>query len=191
MSRQTTLLTAHKGVDLHAATAVRVMRERLEGGDRLLALFRCELHTFSDEPSGGGMDRLLDNGRYFNPNKHHYGHFVLDGGGIVGDAAGGALPPAWPGELRGTDLAALAGDGAALYTRLLGGTPPAGATAVDVAAWPREQEGPLVSGVLWRLVLQADRDEAAGLGDSLAVARERKRGLLINPHMEAWSLVVR
>ncbi len=60
-----------------------------------------------------------------------------------------------------------------------------------MAAWPREQDGPLVSGVLWRLVLRCGRDEAAALGDDLAVARGRKRGLLVNPHMEAWCLVVR
>ena len=191
MSRQTTLLTAHKGVDLHAATAVRVMRERLEGGDRLLALARCELHTFGGEPAGLDLDRLLDNGRCFNPNKHHYGHFVLAEGGALDDAAGGGLPAAWPGELRGTDLAALAADGPALYARLLGGPLPTDATAVDVAAWPREQAGPLVSGVLWRLVLRCGRNEAAALGDTLAVARGRKRGLLINPHMESWRLVVR
>ncbi|PIE75993.1 hypothetical protein CSA17_04515 [bacterium DOLJORAL78_65_58] len=34
MSRQNTLLTSHKGVDLHAASALLVMKDRLEGGDR-------------------------------------------------------------------------------------------------------------------------------------------------------------
>ncbi|MBE0567898.1 MAG: hypothetical protein IH621_18230, partial [Krumholzibacteria bacterium] len=63
--------------------------------------------------------------------------------------------------------------------------------AVDVAAWSREQAGPVTSGVLWRLVLAVPPAEAAALGDTLAVARERKRGLLINPHMEAWRAVVR
>ncbi|MFO7608176.1 MAG: hypothetical protein R6X35_03095 [Candidatus Krumholzibacteriia bacterium] len=195
MSRRITLLTAHKGVDLHAATAVRVMRERLEGGDRLVALHRCELHTFvagdGDAGAGAGIARLLDNGRYYNPNKHHYGHFAADGAEPWTDAAGGLLPAAWPGEAAGTDLAALAGDGAALYARLLGGPLPADRTAVDVAAWPREQDGPVTSGVLWRLVLDAPRAAAAALGDTLAVARGRKRGLLINPHMEAWRAIVR
>lgn len=191
MSRRITLLTAHKGVDLHAATAVRVMRERLEGGDRLVALYRCELHTFVDADAGAGIARLLDNGRYYNPNKHHYGHFAAPGAGPWTDAAGGPLPAAWPGEVAGTDLAALAGDGAALYARLLGGPLPAGCSAVDVAAWPREQAGPVTSGVLWRLVLDAPRAAAAALGDTLAVARGRKRGLLINPHMEAWRAIVR
>lgn len=194
MSRLTILLTAHKGVDLHAATAVRVMRERLEGGDRLVALHRCELHTYGDGQTGGPGDpmaRLLDNGRYFNPNKHHYGHFELAEAGPWADAGAGSLPAAWPGRLRGTDLVALAGDPAALYARLLGGPTPAGCTAVDVAAWAREQDGPVTSGVLWRLVLAVEPAEAAALGDALAVARERKRGLLINPHMEAWRTVVR
>lgn len=189
MTRLTTLLTAHKGVDLHAATAVRVMRDRLEGGDRLAALHRCELHVFAGEPAGVSLARLLDTGRFYNPNKHHYGHFELDGGGPWTEA--GALPAAWPGEARGSDLAALGGGGAALYARLLGGAVPAGCTAVDVAAWPREQDGPVTSGVLWRLVLRAPADEAAALGEVLAVARERKRGLLVNPHMESWRMAVR
>jgi hypothetical protein len=191
MSRRTTLLTAHKGVDLHAATAVRVMRDRLEGGDRLAALFRCEMHSFVGEPAGVSAERLLDNGRYFNPNKHHYGCFVLDGDGDFGDTAGGALAAAWPGDPAGTDLAALAADGPGLYARLLGGPVPDGCTAVDVAAWARDQQGPVTSGVLWRLVLRAGADEAGALGELLAVARERKQGLLINPHMEAWRTVVR
>ena len=75
MSRQTTLLTSHKAVDLHAATAFRVMRERLDGGETLQGLFRCEMHTFSPQESGLTMERLLGAGRYFNPNKHHFGHF--------------------------------------------------------------------------------------------------------------------
>lgn len=191
MSRRITLLTAHKGVDLHAATAVRVMRDRLEGGDRLAALHRCELHTFAADAAGVSAARLLDNGRYFNPNKHHFGHFELEAADAWTDAAGGALATAWPGEARGSDLAALAHDAAQLYARLLGGPVPAGCTAVDVAAWVRDQQGPVTSGVLWRLVLRAGRDEAGRLGELLAVARERKQGLLINPHMEAWRTVVR
>ena len=191
MSRRTTLLTSHKGVDLHAATAVRVMRERLEGGDRLQSLRRCELHTFAGEPDGVSMARLLDNGRYFNPNKHHYGHFVLDEATPWTDTAGGPLDPRWPGALRGTDVAALADDAAAVYASLLGGPLPEGCTAVDVATWARDQQGPVLSGVLWRLVLRAGAAEAADLGETLAVTRERKRGLLLNPHMDSWLTVVR
>ncbi|HPF71859.1 MAG TPA: hypothetical protein PLQ13_14395, partial [Candidatus Krumholzibacteria bacterium] len=115
MSRRITLLTAHKGVDLHAATAARVMRGRLDGGDRLVALHRCELHTFADDAAGVSAARLLDNGRYFNPNKHHYGHFELEGAAAWTDASGGALEAGWPGAARGSDLAALAGDARALY----------------------------------------------------------------------------
>jgi len=191
MSRRTTLLTSHKGVDLHAATAVRVMRDRLEGGDRLVRLQRCELHTFLDEPAGMSVPRLLDHGRYYNPNKHHFGHFALEDAEVWADTAGGALDPRWPGLLRGTDLAALADDSDALYLRLLGGPLPEGTTAVDVVTWPRDQQGPVCSGVLWRLVLRANGEEAAAIGENLAVARERKRGLLVNPHMEAWRSVVR
>lgn len=191
MSRQTTLLTSHKGVDLHAASAIRVMQDRLTGGDRLSALYRCEMHTFWDGADDVSMKRLLDNGRYFNPNKHHYGHFELTGPEPWNDTGNGPLPEAWPGELRGTDMTALDGRTEALYDQLLGGDPPADRIAVDVAAWPRQQDGPVLSGVLWRLVLNIMPDEALALGDRLAVARGRKDGLLVNPHMENWRTVVR
>lgn len=190
MSRQTTLLTSHKGVDLHAASAVLVMKERLEGGDRLASLHRCEMHTWWGEPAGVDMARILDTGRFYNPNKHHYGHFETEAG-PWGSPKGGDLVEAWPGTVAGTDLEELAGESAALYTRLLGGPVPDGHRAVDVAAWSRDQDGPVFSGVLWRLVVAGGTDEAARVGEGLAVARSRKEGLLINPHMEAWLSRVR
>lgn len=190
MSTQTTLLTSHKGVDLHAASAVRVMKDRLEGGDRLAALYRCEMHTWWGDPAGVSMKRVLDTGRYFNPNKHHYGHFATEA--APWDAPrGGAFDEAWPGDLVATDLGDLVGDRDALYARLLGGAVPGGHHAVDVAAWSRDQEGPVFSGVLWRLVVAGGADEAHRIGEGLAVARSRKAGLLINPHMEAWLSRVR
>jgi hypothetical protein len=190
MSSQTTLLTSHKGVDLHAATAVRVMQDRLEGGDRLLALRRCELHTWHGEPAGVSMERLLDTGRFFNPNKHHYGHFELIDA-PAWERADNALAAVWPGTVRGTDLTAPAAGAQGLYDLLLGGAAPADAVAVDVAAWARDQEGPVTSGVLWRLVVRVPAAEALALGEHLAVARARKQGMLINPHMEAWLAVAR
>jgi hypothetical protein len=186
---QTTLLTSHKGVDLHAATALRVMKERLAGGERLEGLYRCELHTFWGNPEGVDMDRLLDTGRFYNPNKHHFGHFELETGAPAwfdAPAAGHGLDPRWPGTLRSTDLTPAAGEGPQLYERLLGGTPGAGLTAVDVVSFPLGQEGPVLSGVLWRLVLSGDAASAREAGDLLAVARSRKEGLLVNPHMESW-----
>ncbi|PIE75994.1 hypothetical protein CSA17_04520 [bacterium DOLJORAL78_65_58] len=95
------------------------------------------------------------------------------------------MPAAWPGELVATDLEGFSG-GRALYDRLLGGTPAKGLSAVDVVAFPLGQDGPVLSGVLWRLLLSGDPAEAADIGHGLAVARTRKQGLLINPHMEAW-----
>ena len=88
---QTTLLTSHKGVDLHAATAVRVMQRAPRGRRRACArLHRCELHTFWGEADGRRiLDRLLEIGRFFNPNKHHYGHFET----------GRGRPP-WLGDAR-------------------------------------------------------------------------------------------
>jgi len=190
MSTQTTLLTSHKGVDLHAASAVRVMQERLEGGDKLASLHRCEMHTWWGEPAGVTMKRILDTGRYFNPNKHHYGHFGMENE-PWDSPRGGTFDPAWPGELVGTDVDDLVDDPHLLYGRLLGGPVPDGHHAVDVAAWSRDQDGPVFSGVLWRLVVAGDADEARRIGEGLAIARSRKQGLLINPHMEAWLSRVR
>ena len=72
---QTTLLTSHKGVDLNAATTLLVMKDRLKKKHLLKGPYRCEMHTFRGEAGGLSIGRLLEIGRYFNPNKHHYGHF--------------------------------------------------------------------------------------------------------------------
>jgi len=190
---QTTLLTSHKGVDLHAATAQLVMKDRLEGGGRLAGLFRCEMHTYWGEPEGWSVERLLDVGRFFNPNKHHFGHFEwaeCDTDWLRGGASTTVLDARWPGRALGTDLTGTAADGD-LYDLLLGGRPGAGVTAVDVASFPRGQAGPVLSGVLWRLLITGDRETALDTGSKLAVARHRKEGLLVNPHMEAWQVTAR
>jgi hypothetical protein len=194
MSAQNTLLTSHKGVDLHAATAVRVMQRHLGGGDALVALHRCEFHTSWEGSGVPAVADLLEIGRFFNPNKHHYGHFRL----AAGDApwtsgVGGALDAAWPGTPVASSV--VVGAGAALpedlYDRLLGGALPAGCVAVDVAAFPLGEPGPVVSGVLWRLVLADDGRDPSRLADRLAIARAGDQGLLVNPHLEGWLTALR
>ncbi|MFO7654154.1 MAG: hypothetical protein R6X25_10070 [Candidatus Krumholzibacteriia bacterium] len=194
MNEQITLLTSHKGVDLHAATAVRVMRERLDGGEALVRLSRAECHTFWRSPGDGDNDgpevaRLLESTRYYNPNKHHFGHFALAGAApwTDADSRGAALPAGWPGTPTASDLPDLGG----LYARLLGGEPADGAMAVDVCAWHLGRQERMLSGVVWRLVLRPGQHDPAQLAERLAVARSRELGLLVNPHMEAWRSVVR
>jgi hypothetical protein len=193
MTAQHTLLTCHKGVDLHAETAARVMRTRLHGGERLVALQRGEYHTFWE---GNAPDLsiagLLESGRYFNPNKHVYGHFQLQGGGepwYVDETGfrGAPLAAGWPGEALATDCGSA---GAALYDRLLGGSPETGQVAVDVCAFPLGERGPLLSGVIWRLVLEAGEQDVDALVAGLVVARSGREGLLVNPHMQGWLLGV-
>lgn len=178
-----TLLTSHKGVDLHAATARRVMQQRLTGGDRLADLRRCEFHVFGGTHSAPTLASLLGVGRYYNPNKHRYGHFELKSGFCWDHGSGGALPAGWPGS-------PLAGDvgepSAALLDELLGGCAPVDHIAVDVAAWMRGQEGGLLSGTLWRLIIRGCGDQALATGTALAVARGGRDGLLVNPHLEYW-----
>lgn len=189
MSAQNTLLTSHKGVDLHAATAVRVMQRRLGGGDALVALHRCELHTVWEAPGAPAVADLLEIGRYFNPNKHHYGHFHLAAGESPWTSGvGGALSAAWPGTPVASSLAAWPED---LYDRLLGGALPAGRVAVDVAAFPLGEPGPVASGVLWRLVIADDGRDPSRLADRLAIARAGDQGLLVNPHLEGWLTALR
>lgn len=183
-----TLVTGHKGVDLHAATARRVMQDRLRGGDRLADLRRCAFHVFGGALAVPGraaptLDELLATGRYFNPNKHHYGCFAATTPFAWDQGDGQPLPAGWPGPARAGDRGAV---GASLWDDLLGGPAPAGCTAVDVAAWARGQQPPVVSGTIWRLVLRGDAATAADAGAALAVARGGRDGLLVNPHMECW-----
>ena len=180
----TTLLTAHKGVDLHAATALTVMRDRLEGGEHLVGLYRCQWHAFAAEAVTGGAGTLLETGRYYNPNKHHYGVFTFSGDDPWQAASGAALPGRWPGTAVDSDLEI----GEDLYAVLLGGHPGVGFTAVDVASRVRGQQQAVCSGVLWRLVLDVPGERAVAVAGKLSVARRRKEGLLVNPHLERWLL---
>ncbi len=187
MTTRTTLLVSHKGVDLHAATAVRVMQRRLEDGEALRGLARCELHTFVDDGERCRVTDLLEIGRYFNPNKHHYGHFewtAAEAGAFEDPAPGGAaLATAWPGEAVASDLDT---PPVRLYERLLGGPVPDGCVAVDLAAMPLG-DGELVrTGVLWRLVLDDDGRAPERLAERLAIARSGDQGLLVNPHLDRW-----
>jgi len=179
------LVTAHKGVDLHAATARRVMQGRLLGGERLADLRRCEFHAFGGAADGGPpLAELLATGRYFNPNKHRYGHFTLAAPFAWAAGDGQGFPAGWPGGTGDADRAAARealGD-------LLGGPAPGGQLAVDVAAWARGQEGPVVSGTLWRLVIRGAGEPALDVARRLAVARGGREGLLVNPHLECWLL---
>jgi len=202
MAEQVTLLTSHKGVDLHAATARRVLRDLPGGGERLLALARAEFHTFWPETevlAGLGVerltvDRLLATGRYFNPNKHHYAHFRLAGSGgpwagRVEGCRGAALSDGWPGTSVASDCGA-ADPG--LLERLLGAGPsPADGGSVDVCAFPLDAPGPLLSGVLWRLVIGPGTADVLAVAAALAVTRGARHGLLVNPHMEGWLIGAR
>jgi len=186
---QHTLMTCHKGVDLHAATAERVMRRRLDGGEHLAGLARAEIHTFwqaEDGPAPASVERLLTVGRYFNPNKHHFAHFVLRGAGEpwgTAPARGGPLPDGWPGEVAATDLAAA---GEAVLDRLLGGAPAAEAPVVDVCAFPLGEASAVLTGVLWRLVLAPGAPRPEELAGRLVETGSAREGLLVNPHMQGW-----
>jgi hypothetical protein len=184
---QTTLLTCHKGVDLHADTAERVIRNNLPGGERLLVLHRAELHTFWHEDGAEAPDsveRMLTVGRFFNPNKHRYLHCELKSENTPWFEAesqrGFVLPENWPGSVLDTDLEAGNGTLDKLF-----GTPQG--IAVDVCAFPLGESGPVISGVLWRLLIDADNEaDAVRIATGLIETRDAGSGLLVNPHMEGW-----
>lgn len=195
MTTQVTLMTGHKGVDLHAETAGRVVRGNLEGGEDLLSLHRAEFHTFWREDFAEAPEsvaRLLGVGRFYNPNKHHYAHLEHPAGHgpwFAADAVGHGEPLAegWPGEVVDSDLPA----GGDAVERLLGGPAPEGAPVVDVVAFSLGEEGPLLSGVVWRLVMAPGTTDPVTKAEKLAVARSAREGLLVNPHMQGWRTALR
>jgi len=186
---QVTLMTCHKGVDLQAETAARVMRGVLPGGESLASLHRAEFHTFwqaRGESASESVERLLGVGRFFNPNKHHFAHFSREGADtpwFAGDARGGSLPADWPGEPVAVDLP---GSRDEAYDRLLGGTPGPDVPVVDVCSFPLGETGPLLSGVVWRMSFEPGTPDPRALGARLAEVRGVDEGLLVNPHMQGW-----
>ena len=176
-------------MDLHAATAVRVMQRRLGGGDALVALHRCELHTVVG--GAGRADavggRCWTIGRYFNPNKHHYGHFRLAGPRRPWTAGTRRrrCDAAWPGAAGGVVAAPLARP--TCYDRLLGGAPAGRLRRRGRGGLParRDRAGgrrACCGGWCSRTMAATRR----ALADRLAVARAGDQGLLVNPHLEGW-----
>jgi len=99
-----------------------------------------------------------------------------------------ALPADWPGEPRGTDRGEPTAD---LHERMLGGQSAADWVAVDVCAYALGGSGPLLAGVLWRLLLQVPVEQAAETAERLITTRGGRDGLLVNPHMQGWLYSVR
>ena len=129
--------------------------------------------------------------QFYNPNKHHYGHFELPGAAgpwFAPDfrAMGDILPEDWPGDVIRSDHA---DETAPLFERLAGLPDPDAAAVIDVCTFPLGEIGPLLSGVFWRLVLADDSagvENPAQLAARLIVAGGPGTGLLINPHMQGW-----
>jgi hypothetical protein len=63
--------------------------------------------------------------------------------------------------------------------------------AVDYATFPLNEAGPILTGVLWRLVLADDGRAPGRLAERLAVTRSGDLGLLVNPHLHGWLVAVR
>jgi hypothetical protein len=148
--------------DPTALTARETLQRALTYGRRVEEVSRSELWCFrwETEPDPRGVLARLarDTNLILNPNKH-----LMEV--AVGDEALHPRGNAWvmvsvPGE--GDEL-----EETLRRHRLVEGPPPATRRAI-----------------LWELSLGVEGDEAAALAAEIAVARERKRGLLTNPHLE-------
>ena len=152
-----------KVADLTALSAEDAVRRVLGFGDTVRGLYRSEVWAFEFLEGADGpqtLERLArETNLLVNPNKH--AHEI---------AGGESLHPrgnAWV-------LAARPGDGSDLAETLERHRLVSPAPAVH-------------RGVLWELDLAPDTDRRQVL-EELAVARERRRGLLTNPHMEDATL---
>lgn len=206
----------HRSVDLVAMSALRALRGELGLGDELASLRRDELTviegaTVSD--ADGWVEACTHTQHWFNPNKHRFALFAAEAGATAAAAGEGDWPDPWLDGL-------LASDRPDLRARLQSGDAPSGEAALrawlalgeggggagapsplSFAVWQHEgATGPLPAGpwpdrqrratrlVLWSLGLPAGRE--AELAPRALVARSRREGLLVNPHVEGLAQVL-
>ncbi len=148
--------------DPTALTARETLQRALAYGRKVEEVARSEVWCFrwdAESDARGVLARLArETNLILNPNKHRLEI-------AVGDEALEPRGNVWV-------MVAVPGEGEDLETtlarhRLVEGAPPATRRAV-----------------LWELSLGVEGEEAADLAAEIAVTRERKQGLLANPHLE-------
>lgn len=180
MNHTIELIVSLRVPDVVAATAFRALKDRLGFSAGLHGLRRHDYHLFEitdgDRARAEGLARALieRTTMFVNPNKHSYS-IKLDDRDLV---PGMTFPE-----------------------------PPAGVHAVSVLVLPLEEDdsdsldflrrklnepavSKVTSGVLWELLIRAgSREEAEATARDITVARERTRGLLLNPHYQRYELI--
>jgi len=172
------LLVSLKIPDVTALTAASSIRRRL-GYDEVLKELRrsdyysLDLNTIDPQAANGLAHELAKKTNLFvNPNKHSYevrSPQQHTGGPIQQDGL-------WRVEVLVTDAeGAEADDIQQALTQRLG-------YGEQVAAVRR--------GILWVLLLAADStEEARRIAEEITVTTARDRGMLVNPHFQAWEIL--
>ncbi|MBN1826158.1 MAG: hypothetical protein JW958_07825 [Candidatus Eisenbacteria bacterium] len=168
MSEALFLLVRLRVPDVTALTAEETIRKRVAGGGRLVRLDRLDLWEFRHRDGAAFREKLdalvRDSNLFVNPNKHAYR--------ITGDYRRGWREGGYLVLVRGReDL-----EGKVAEETL------ARRYAIDGLHGVRY-------GVLWRMKLEGTGGaEGLALAESLAVTRAPKGGLLVNPHVQTWSV---
>jgi hypothetical protein len=180
-ARTIELVVSLRVPDVVAATALRALKERLDFDKTLHGLRRHDYHRLridnGDESRAQKLAYALieKTTTFVNPNKHSYS-IKLDDRYLVPVKSA----PKLPDGVRNVRLLVLPDDdedrtGAVNMLR-------------------RKLEEPAVSslssGVLWELFIRADDDRRArNIALDIAVARERTKGLLLNPHYQRYEIL--
>jgi phosphoribosylformylglycinamidine (FGAM) synthase PurS component len=151
-----------KVMDATALTARETMQRSLGYGRRVRNVARSEVLAFRWEENvdaPGMLGKLAENTNLLqNPNKHRY------------EIATGAEPLSPRGNVW-----------------VLVSTPGAGSGMESTLARHHLVGGEIPQvrrGELWELDLDAENTELVNLAEEIAITRERKKGLLANPHVE-------
>jgi hypothetical protein len=191
MREVATLLVKLRVVDLVARTAEMAIREKLGLGDVLMGLARWDFWEFeaeSRDPEGfvEELDREIHRqGSFYNLHKHVYRLTLRKAAHTLRRGSPSALEDGIPG---------LGGPGEAPFLVDVRVTDEGAGDNTIVSAWAGRFGGGRVTGalpgLLWRMAVRA-RDEAGAraLAEEIVVTRERRRGILVNPHYQDYAVL--
>ena len=179
-----------KVIDLVAQTAWMTLTEKMGFGDDLTGIRRYSYWAMEAEGEGAtavceAIDREIRmDSAFTNQNKHMYSLAVT--GGEDGAAAGDLdIERDFPRVEGGDRIFACD-----LFVSEQGGGKDEGYRERLNARLSEAKITGIRSGEVWRILVRAgDPEEAARKVEEMAVTRSRKRGLLLNPHYQAYELI--
>jgi hypothetical protein len=198
-------LVHHRSVDLTAMSAAHALRHDLGLGDDLIGLRRDDVTAI--EPAGGDpvewSRACAATAHWFNPNKHRFAFFTAEAGALAGLEHGRDFPRPWLKRILFSDRPDLdVSNGPIGFSAWSQWSSRPPVHVVTLASWDRETGlSPLPHGAwpertrrarlqLWTLALRAATGEVArAVATDCAVATQRDQGLLVNPHMEGWTML--